>query len=152
MSLSNFIIRDKCSYGGHSLEVIKRVSRSHLLQSGDIAQELLLEDELPLLVPLRALIGLVVLPPDHLAALFARYVPHNVPTRGHVAVARVAGGDVDDRVEEVGFAVLAAEVLSGMSVRKGNGWGLGHTYPTYDGVVVCEMGLAVLAAVDLARV
>ena len=30
--------------------------------------------------------------------------------------------------------------------------GLRDTYPTYDGIVVCEMGLAVLAAVDLARV
>ena len=87
MSLSNFIIRDKCSYGGHSLEVIKRVSRSHLLQSGDIAQELLLEDELPLLVPLRALIGLVVLPPDHLFTLPASDVSHCVSAGNHVAVA-----------------------------------------------------------------
>jgi hypothetical protein len=30
---------------------------------------------------------------------------------GHVALAGVAGGDVDDVVEEVGFAMLAAEIL-----------------------------------------
>jgi hypothetical protein len=34
----------------------------------------------------------------------------------HVALAGLAGLDVDDAVEEVGFAVLAAEILGGTSV------------------------------------
>ena len=55
----------------------------------DIAQKLLLEDELSLLVLLRALVCLVVLPPDHLFTLTARDVSDGVTAGGHVAVARI---------------------------------------------------------------
>lgn len=81
--------------------------------STDIAKPLRLEDELALLVLLARLVRLVVLPPDRLLALPARNVPHNVPPRRHVALARLARVDVDHRVEEVCLAVLAAEVLRG---------------------------------------
>jgi hypothetical protein len=79
----------------------------------DVAEQLGLEDELALLVLLGILVGLVVLPADRVLALPAGDVAHNVPARCHVALARLARLDVDDRVEEVGFAMLATEVLLG---------------------------------------
>lgn len=57
------------------------------LRLSDIAQKLLLEDELPFLVLLRALVCLVVLPPDDLFTLAARDVSDGVATSSHVAVA-----------------------------------------------------------------
>lgn len=77
----------------------------------DISKQLGLQNELALLVLLARLVGFIVLPPHHLLALAAVYVPDDVATRGHVALAGVARLDVDDRVEEVGFSVLASEVL-----------------------------------------
>ena len=79
--------------------------------SRDLAKQLLLQDELALLVLLGTLVRLIILPPNHLFALSASDVAHGVTARGHVAVARLGGLDVDDAVEEEGFAVLAAEVL-----------------------------------------
>ena len=70
-----------------------------------------LKDILPLLVLLRALVRLVVLPPHRLLALSTKDVADNVSARRHVALVRLASFDVDDVVEEVGFSVLAAEVL-----------------------------------------
>lgn len=81
-----------------------------------LTQQLLLQDVFALLVLLGALVRAIVLPPDHFFALPARYVPHYVSAGGHVALARLALLDVDDGVEEVGFAVLAAEVLSSEAV------------------------------------
>jgi len=123
MSLSNFIIRNKTLLWQPYAEANERVSCSHLLQSGDIAQELLLEDELPLLVLLRALVSLVVLPPDHLFTLPASNVSHGVPAGSHVAVAGLRSLGVYHAVEEEGLAMLAAEVLrsNGVSV-----WLSGH--------------------------
>jgi hypothetical protein len=77
-----------------------------------------------------------------------------VPARGHVALAGFAGLDVDDTVEEVGFAVLATEVLSTEeSVGGGDGWkepvGKRRAYAGYDLVVVGEVRFAGFAAVDL---
>jgi hypothetical protein len=43
------------------------------------------------------------------------YVAHDVAAGRHVALVGFRFGDVDDLVEEVGFAVLAAEVLGMMS-------------------------------------
>ena len=74
-------------------------------------QQLRLQYEFPFLVLLRRLKRLVVLPPHRLLALPAHYVPHDVPARRHVAFVGVRLRNVDDGVEEVGFAVLAAEVL-----------------------------------------
>ena len=74
-------------------------------------QQLRLQYEFAFLVLLRRLVRLVVLPPHRLLALPAHYIPHNVPTRRHVAFAGVRLRNVHDGVEEVGFAVLAAEVL-----------------------------------------
>lgn len=48
------------------------------------AQQLCLQDELPLLVLLTRLVGLVVLPPHRVLTLSARYIPHNMPAGGHV--------------------------------------------------------------------
>lgn len=89
-----------------------------LSQSGDVAQELLLEDELPLLVLLRALVGLVILPPDHLFTLPTGDISHGVSAGGHVAVAGLRSLGVHHAVEEEGFAMLATEVLrwNGVSV------------------------------------
>ena len=112
MSLSNFIIRNKRSYGSHAFEVHERVS-CYVLGSGDIAKELLLEDELPLLVLLRALVGLVILPPNHLFTLPAGNISYGVTAGSHVAVAGLRGLGVHHAVEEEGFAMLATKVLRG---------------------------------------
>lgn len=77
----------------------------------DVAEQLGLEDELALLVLLARLVGLVVLPSDRLLALLARDVAHDVAPRRHAALRRLARVDVDDRVEQVGLAMLTAEVL-----------------------------------------
>ena len=78
-------------------------------------QQLRLQYEFAFLVLLRRLERLVVLPPHRLLALPAHDVPHNVPTRRHVAFVGVRLRNVDDGVEEVGFAMLAAEVLRHIS-------------------------------------
>ena len=75
------------------------------------AQKLRLQDELALLVLLRALKCLVVLPPNHLFALSARDISYDVSAGGHVAVARFRSLGVHDAVEEVGFAMLTTEIL-----------------------------------------
>lgn len=80
-------------------------------RSTNRAQQLRLEDVLPLLVELRLLIGLVVFPAHGLLALTTGDVSDDVPTRCHVAFRGLATVDVDDAVEEEGFAVLTAEVL-----------------------------------------
>lgn len=77
----------------------------------NLTQQLLLQDKLPLLVLLAGLIGPIVLPPDHLFTLPTRDVAHDVAARRHVPLAGFAADCVYHRVEEVGFAVLAAEVL-----------------------------------------
>lgn len=79
----------------------------------DLTQQLSLQDELALLILLRRLVRAVVLPPDGSLTLPAADIAHDVATRRHVALVGLAQLDVDDDVEEVGFAVLAAEVLSG---------------------------------------
>lgn len=75
------------------------------------AQQFLLQDELALLVFLAALVGLVVLPTHSLLALAAGDVADDVATGGHTALDGIGLGDVHDGVEEVGLAMLAAEVL-----------------------------------------
>lgn len=75
------------------------------------AQQLGLEDVVAFLVLLGVLVRLVVLPADRLLALGAADVAHDVAAGGHVALDGLGLGDVDDGVEEVGFAVLAAEIL-----------------------------------------
>lgn len=75
------------------------------------AEQLGLEYELAFLVLLARLVRLVVLPAHRLLALPAHDVAHNVPARRHVALRGVGLRDVHDAAEEVGFAVLAAEVL-----------------------------------------
>jgi hypothetical protein len=81
----------------------------HILS--DLTQQLLLQNVLALLILLRALVRAIVLPPDHLTALSASNISHQVAAGGHVTLASLTLLDIDDGVEEVGFAVLAAEVL-----------------------------------------
>lgn len=87
------------------------VSHFTLLNLIDSAKELRLQYELPLFVLLALLICLVVLPPHRLLALPAGNVPYHMTTGGHIAFVGFSFFDVDDLVEEVGFAMLAAEVL-----------------------------------------
>lgn len=75
-------------------------------------QQLRLQYIFPLLILLTLLIRLIVLPPHRLFALLARNIPHDMPSRSHIAFGTFALRGVDDGVEEVGFAVLAAEILS----------------------------------------
>lgn len=77
----------------------------------DRTQQLRLQDEFPLLVLLAGLVSLVILPPHGLLALLTNHIPHLVPAGGHVALDGFGLGGVDDGVEEVGFAVLTAEIL-----------------------------------------
>ena len=79
--------------------------------SADLTEQLLLENVLSLLVLLRALIGAVVLPAHDLAALTAGDISHHMTSGRHIAFSCFALLDVDARVEEVCFAVLAAEIL-----------------------------------------
>lgn len=78
---------------------------------GNIAEKLCLEDEFPFLVFLRRLVGLVVFPADSGLAVAAGDVADDVLACGHGSFEGFARIDVDYGVEEVGFAVLAAEVL-----------------------------------------
>ena len=78
---------------------------------GDITQKLGLQYKLPLLIFLTALKGLIILPPHRLVALSASNIPYNMSASGHVALGGFACGYIYDVVEEVGFAVLAAEIL-----------------------------------------
>lgn len=113
----------------------------------------MLEDELPLLVLLRALVGLVILPPDHLFTLPASNVSHGVSAGSHVAVAGLRSLGVDHAVEEEGLAMLATEVLRSNSVSVWLQWTwrarvFSVTYTADDLVVIGQVSLAVLAAVD----
>jgi hypothetical protein len=78
----------------------------------DVAKQLCLQDEFSLLVLLRGLVRLIVFPPDRLVALLACNVPHDVPSRRHIALARLPRADVHHAVEEIRFSMLSAEVLS----------------------------------------
>ena len=114
----------------------------------NLTQQLGLQNEFILLVFLRLLIRLVVLPSDARGTLFAANVAHNVFPRGHVSFDGFVAEDVDDGGEEVGFAVLAAEILvvegildegegrAGGWISKGWGWGWGWGWgrKTSDGI------------------
>lgn len=78
-----------------------------------LAEQLGLQNELALLVLLRRLVRLVVLPADNLAAAATGDVAHHVPARRHIALGRSARFDIDHRVEQVRFAMLAPKVLNG---------------------------------------
>lgn len=78
----------------------------------DIAQQLRLEYELALLVLLRLLVGFIVLPSHRLPTLPTSDVPHHVAAGRHVSLGGVARRDVDDVVEEVCLAMLAAKILA----------------------------------------
>jgi len=101
-----------------------------LTPSGHIAQHLGLEDILALLVLLARLVRLVVLPAHDDLAVAAHDVAHDVLARRHVAFGRLSLRDVDDLLEEVRLAVLAAEVSAD------------------DLVVSAEMGSTSSAAID----
>jgi hypothetical protein len=119
-----------------------------------LTQQLLLQNILILLILLRALIRTIVLPAHHLATLATRNITHYMTAGRHVALACFSLLDIDDFVEEVGFAVLAAEILRARSAHMYPSWtevreGGSAAYPTYDLVMVGQVRLAVLAAVDL---
>ena len=79
------------------------------------SQELSFQDVLVLLVLLSLLISLVVLPADSLPALSAEDVAYNVSASGHVALAGLTSHDIDDVAEKIRLAMLATEVLPGLS-------------------------------------
>jgi hypothetical protein len=82
------------------------------------AEQLALQDELALFVLLARLIRLVILPAYRLLALPAVNVANNVSPRRHIALVGLGFSHIDDAVEEVGFAVLAAKVLREISTRR----------------------------------
>lgn len=118
--------------------------------SGHDTEQLGFQNELALLILLARLKGLVILPADRLFALFAEYIPHHMPTCRHIAFPGLARRYIHDTVEEVRFAMLATEILR-TNQYVGSSPGAEQTYPTYDIVMVGEVCLAVLAAIDLAR-
>lgn len=96
----------------------ERKQKTHLhpippseLNLTNIYQQLCLQNKLPLLILFGLLIGLIILPSDNLLALFTRDIAHNVAARCHVPLHGLGLLDVYDRVEEVCFSVLAAEIL-----------------------------------------
>lgn len=76
-----------------------------------MTQQLRLQDVFPLLILLGCLERLVVFPAHRLLALPTCDVPHHVPPGRHIPLHGFGLGDVYDGVEEVGLAVLAAEIL-----------------------------------------
>ena len=91
------------------LEGTRRQTPVNLLV--DSGKQLRLQNELSFLVLLGIFVRLIVLPSHHVLALATDNVPDDMAARGHVALAGLARLDVDDRVEEVGFSMLASEVL-----------------------------------------
>lgn len=81
-------------------------------RSSDIAEQFCLENELAFLVLLRSLVRLVVFPAHRLFALLAGDVPYDMAASRHVTIVWLAHVDVDDAVEQVGLAMLSAEVLA----------------------------------------
>lgn len=81
----------------------------YCLVDGD--EELGLEDKLALFVLLARLVGFVILPADDLLALSAGDVADDVAASCHAALSGLAGLDVDDRVEQVRFAMLTPKIL-----------------------------------------
>lgn len=92
----------------------------HALHSVSIhlTQQLLFQNVLALFILLRALVRAIIFPTHNLFALSTADVADDVSACRHVTLAGLALLDVYDAVEEVGFAVLAAEVL-GEEVRRG---------------------------------
>jgi hypothetical protein len=78
---------------------------------GDITQQLCLQNILPLLVLFTGLKCLIILPAHRFLTLSARYVSHYVSSRRHVAFRGIPLVHIHHGVEEVGFTMLAAEIL-----------------------------------------
>lgn len=118
-------------------------------------KQLLLENKFPLLILLAGLIRLVVFPPHRLPALSAGNISYHVSAGGHTSFGGFGLVDIDHRVEEVCFSVLAAEILDVYYIRPVDEmtsicWVA--AYPADDVIVVGQMGFALLAAEDLVRV
>jgi hypothetical protein len=112
-----------------NIEVYKRNGYTVTLTHD--TQQLFLKNELALLVFLTALICFVVLPSYCFLALSAVDVAHDMFSRCHVTFDGIGLSDVHNIIEEVGFAMLAAEI------------------PTYNVIIVCKVRLASFAAEDL---
>lgn len=121
---------------------------AHGTQSIYVAEQLGFKDELALLVLLRVLIRFVIFPANRLLALLAADVSYDMSARGHVPVTSFACNDIDHTVEEESLAMLASEVLY-MAVSICNVRYVHRvTHPAYDLVMIRQMRLAGLAAVD----
>lgn len=94
-------------------------------------QQLGFQDELSFLVFFARLVSFVIFPSYSLITLSAHDIPHDVATGCHVSFHGGSGGNVYDGGEEEGFAVLAAKV------------------PTYNVIMIGEMGLAAFTAKNL---
>jgi hypothetical protein len=77
-----------------------------------LAQQLRFKDEFSLLILLSRFVCLFVFPTHDTAALLTGDVSHVMATGCHVAIGDFSFFDVDDAVKQVGFAMLAAEVLA----------------------------------------
>lgn len=75
------------------------------------AQKLRLQDIHSFFIFLRLLVCLVVFPAHRLFALLAANIANDMSACCHAALGRFGLVDVDDGLEEIGFAMLAAEVL-----------------------------------------
>lgn len=81
------------------------------------AEQFFLQNELPLLIFLATLVGLIVLPTHGLLALSAGDVADDVATGRHTALDGIGLGDIHDGIEEVGLAMLTTEVLTASRYR-----------------------------------
>jgi hypothetical protein len=113
-TVSNLKHRASCPAYSHryslSIRASSRLSKS-ITFLGDIAQKLSFQNELALFVLLGALISLVVFPAHCFLALPTRDITHNMFACCHGSLIWLSSDEVHDAVEEVGFAVLAAEIL-----------------------------------------
>lgn len=87
-------------------------SVSLAVQSAQLANQGVLEDDLSLLVSLRRLDGKLVHPAELSVTSLAHDVPDHVPARQHLPLLHPAHLDVDDPVEETRFARGSGEATA----------------------------------------
>lgn len=82
------------------------------------AEQLSFQNKLPFFVFFTRLVRLVVLPPNCLFTLPANDVPDHMPTSRHAAFHSFSLVNIDDVVEQIGFAVLTTKILPGKTCQR----------------------------------
>lgn len=80
--------------------------------SSYITEKLCFENKLPLFVLFGGLVSFVIFPAHCFLALTTSNIANYMPTGRHVALTWLASLNVHNSMEQVGLAMLAAEILS----------------------------------------